>query len=367
MFGELQIKHCIILLVVLAFCAVTLTVFPLVNGIDDGSAAHANRKSHELHKQMVQATLSWRTAKLHGLGQRIPVLTVDTRSDEAFVPMNGAEGLTMSNVGVHGDWSSMLSKNEMILDWLEDQVAGHHDDLVIIVDSNDMLYGGCEIDVLLSGYKRVAAASGGALIVASAELGLSPQEPKYEPQRYENLRKRQLEVMNASGLNDDPWHIRNQTRQKCKEGINATGIYACSNQTGYEFMNYGFLMGPVGAMHTLVSHVVKTVQPNFFETMKGFLSQDKHMEELNDQGVAAMYMFDHPDEVTLDYPMSLIASLHDMPHDLLDVDNGKMRNAYTKRHQCFMHFNGNSQHLFHSTKDTLLESIRSKKEAALSS
>jgi len=276
----------------------------------------------------------------------------------------------MCNVGVHGDWSSMLSKNEMLLDWLEDQVAGHHDDLVIVVDSNDMLYGGCEIDEVLSGYKRVAAASGGALIVTSAELGLSPQEPKYEPHRYVELRKRQNEVMNVSGLSDDPWHIRNRTRERCR-GSNATVTNAtnttegaCSNETLYEFMDYGFLMGPVGAMYTLVSHVVNTVKPGFMETMKSFLSQHKHMEELNDQGVAAMYMFNHPDEVTLDYPMSLISSLHDMPRDLLEVERGKVLNTYTKHTQCFMHFNGNSQDLYPYVKDRLLDSMRLKREAA---
>merc|ERR1712080_339145 len=104
---------------------------------------------------------------------------------------------------------------------------------------------------LLSAYRRVCAASGGALVVASAEAGLSPNETRDQPHRYAELRKRQQEVMKASGLAEDPWLLRNRTRLHSQA------------PTTYEFMNYGFLMGPVGAMHALLTHVVKTVQPGF--------------------------------------------------------------------------------------------------------
>lgn len=338
MFGELQTKHCIVLLVVLAFCAVSLTVFPLVFS-DDGSTAHAKRQNHELHKQMVQATMNFRAARAHGLSSRIPVVTVDTHNDDAFIKMDGAEGITMCNVGVHGEWRSMLTKNEMLLDWLEDQLPNYKEELVIVVDAHDMMYGGCAMDKLLSAYKSIYTATGAPVIV-SAGMGLFPKDEKYTTQRYAELRKRRQLVMKAAGLPEDVWRRQsNVSRPKCASA-NAS---SCSEATDYEFMNYGFLLGTVGALHGLVSYVVQTVPPGLLDSMRGFLAPAQRVEEASDQGVAAMYMFDHPGEVTLDYSMSLVATLHDMPRELLEFKNGQVWNNVTKHEQCFMHFNGNSR------------------------
>jgi len=243
----------------------------------------------------------------------------------------------MCNVGVHGDWNSMLSKNEMLLDWFDDQLAEHRDDLVIVVDSADVVFGGCEIDGLLAAYKRNYGGSGGLPVVVFAELGLFPTGEKYQTHRYADLRARRRKVMNASGLADDTFRAGNSSR--CLSA-NAS---SCSTWADYEFMNYGFLIGPVGALHALLSFVVKTVPPGFLDNMKGFLDPTKRVQESNDQGIAAMYMFDHPDEVTLDYFMTLTASMHDMPRDLLEIKDGRVWNKVTRHEQCFIHFNGNSR------------------------
>jgi len=304
---------------------------------DDGTASHSRRQGHELHKQMVKATLNWRTARLHGLGQQIPVVTVDTRSDEAFLPMQGVQGISMCNVGVHGDWVSMLSKNEMLLDWLEDQLPEHRDDLAIVVDSADMIYGGCQVDELLTRYKMLSAVSGAPVIV-SAELGIFPVDDRYQTHRYIEMRTRRHKVMNASGLHDGIW-MNNSS------GCLPANSSLCSRPTTYEFMNYGFIIGPVGDLHQLLNHVVRTVPPGFMDSLRGFLDPAKRVEEANDQGIAAMYMFDHPDIVALDYPMGLIASMHSMPNDMLSIRSGRIWNTVTEHEQCFAHFNGNSQPL----------------------
>lgn len=338
MFGELQTKHCIGLVVFLALCACLITIITVVSA-EDGSSRNSG---HLLHKQMVQATLNWRTARLHGLGSRIPVVTVNTRSDDAFLPMPGVEGISMCNVGVHGDWTSMLSKNEMLLDWFEDQLPKNRHELVIVVDSPDVLYGGCEIDKLLTAYKKVSTASGGAAIIASAELPKAEpartkkDDERYAANRYAELRERRGKMLQAFGLGDDPWRgVDNTSRPSC---VSVNG-----SSCAYEFLDYGFLMGPVGALHELLTYVVKTVPPGFLDNMKSFLDASKHVEELNDQDVAAMYMFNNPGEVTLDYAMGLTASLHGMPKRLLEVRDGNhVWNTVTNGEQCFIHFNGGS-------------------------
>lgn len=357
MFGELRTAHCIVLLVVLAVCACVLTIFPLVST----DTSHA--QGHELHKQMVQATLNWRTARLHGFGSRIPVVTVDTRSDDAFMPMQGAQGVTMCNVGVHGDWNSMLSKNEMLLDWLDDQMPAHADELVIVVDASDMLYGGCEVDKLLSNYKRTFAGTGGASVIVGAQSSLFPNGEKYATQRYAELRSRRQKVLNVSGLieTDIPTQVGTAVNgQPCPPRNATLGNNSNSSCNDYEFMDYAFLMGPVSGLHTLLSHVVRTVPVGFLDSMRGFLAQSPQVEESSDQGVAAMYMFDHPDEIALDYSMGLAVSLNDMPNDMLEVRKGHVWNSVTKSEQCFLHFGGSARGYFGYVRGLLADSLKIK-------
>lgn len=339
----MQTKHLICALVFLALCACLVTVITMFSAEEMNSHSAARRESHKLHKQMVQATLNWKTAKLHGLGQRIPIVTVNTRNDEAFIPMAGVEGISMCNAGVHGDWVSMLSKNEMLLDWFEDQLPKYRDELVILVDSADVLYGGCELDKVLAAYRKVSTASGGAAVVASAERALSPKEDKYMPQRYAELHERQQTMLKAFGLSEDPWRMGNASRQAC-QSVNGS---SCA----YEFLNYGFLMGPVGALYDLLTYVVREVPPGFLANLKGFIDPKQRVGDNNDQDVAGMYMFNNPGEVTLDYAMGITASVGDMPPQLLEVKEFKNEqqvwqkqvwNTVTKQKQCFVHFNGGS-------------------------
>merc|ERR1740130_1435349 len=100
-------------------------------------------------------------------------------------------------------------------------------------------------------------------------MGLFPKDEKYTTQRYAQLRKRRQLVMKAAGLPEDVWRRQsNFSRPKCASA-NAS---SCSEATDYEFMNYGFLMGTVGALHSLVSYVVQTVPPGLLDSMRGFLA-----------------------------------------------------------------------------------------------
>jgi len=334
----MQTKYCVALVVLLGLCACVIIIIEVVTA-DDG---FSNNSGHLLHKQMVQATMNWRTAKLHGLGGRIPIVTVNTRSDEPFLPMLGVQGISLCNVGVHGEWVSMLSKNAMLLDWFDDQLPKYRDELVIVVDAVDVLYGGCEIDKLLTAYRRVSTASGGAMVVVSAELPKAElarhkkEDPKHPAaDRYGELREHRTKMLKAFGLGDDPWNGTNTSRSRC---VSVNG-----SSCAYEFLDYGFMMGTVGALHELLTFVVKTVPPSFYEHMQGFLDRKKHVQELNDQDVAAMYMFDNPGVVTLDYAMGITASLHGMPKNLLEVrKKDHVWNTVTNAEQCFVHFNGDS-------------------------
>lgn len=335
----MQTKYCVALVVLLGLSACVIIIIEVVTA-DDG---FSNNSGHQLHKQMVQATMNWRTAKLHGLGARIPVVTVNTRSDEPFMPMQGVQGISMCNVGVHGEWVSMLSKNAMLLDWFDDQLPKYRDELVIVVDAVDMLYGGCEIDKLLTAYRRVSTASGGALVVMSAqlpkaELARHQKEDAKHPaaDRYGELREHRTKMLKAYGLGDDPWNGTNTSRSRC---VSVNG-----SSCAYEFMDFGFMMGTVGALHELLTFVVKTVPPSLYQHVQGFLDRKKHAApEWNDQDVAAMYMFEHPGVVTLDYAMGITASLHSMPNSLLEVrKKHHVWNTVTNAEQCFVHFNGDS-------------------------
>ena len=58
-------------------------------------------------------------------------------------------------------------------------------------------------------------------------------------------------------------------------------------------------------------------------------------------------MFEHPERVTLDYSMSLVASMFRYHDALLEVASGpRVQNRLTKKTQCFFHGNGPAKKYF---------------------
>jgi len=177
--------------------------------------------------------------------------------------------------------------------------------------------------------------SGGARLLLSAEANEWPtHEPRYDD---EVFTKRRSEVLTAVGLDSGAFKEATSSRGLCEYG-------SCN----YKYLNYGFMMGPVRMMHDFLTYVTERVHSGAI-----------------DQGSAAEYMFNHPDRVTLDYSMSIVASLHEYrettsPQSLLkvvDSASGKhVFNTVIQANQCFFHGNGGAKS-YHGDLSGHLKSI----------
>merc|ERR1712113_909766 len=89
----------------------------------------------------------------------------------------------------------------------------------------------------------------------------------------------------------------------------------CSTPPAYEHLNGGFVMGPVTEVHRVMSYI----------------QAELPMESESEQRVMHKVLFDHPDDITLDYSGSLILNLGNFAHgsipgEVIEVAEGRVLN-----------------------------------------
>eukprot|EP00747_Dinoflagellata_sp_TGD_P031565 gnl/TRDRNA2_/TRDRNA2_135369_c0_seq1.p2 gnl/TRDRNA2_/TRDRNA2_135369_c0~~gnl/TRDRNA2_/TRDRNA2_135369_c0_seq1.p2 ORF type:complete len:137 (-),score=18.23 gnl/TRDRNA2_/TRDRNA2_135369_c0_seq1:40-450(-) len=131
----------------------------------------------------------------------------------------------------------------------------------------------------------------------------------------------------------------------------------CSQPASMQFLNSGFFMGPAKDLLSMLQSI-------------------RHFAV--DQEGAAQFMFDHPNECTLDYSGDMVLNLHnfraptDLEKPLNDpglVIHGEespsgqhtIRNRITGRTACFLHGNGNGK----ATVASVARAIVAASEAAM--
>merc|ERR1719197_1189090 len=72
----------------------------------------------------------------------IPIITVETRQNSPTIPVKGAPSLVMCNVGVSHTWKGAITKNELLLEELATRMKESPESIVILVDGEDIGYGG---------------------------------------------------------------------------------------------------------------------------------------------------------------------------------------------------------------------------------
>merc|ERR1719210_54105 len=131
----------------------------------------------------------------------------------------------------------MVTKNKLFLQWLQDAESSNPDEVAILLDGTDQIWGGCTMQEIMKRYSDTVSASGGVKLIASAAMGYYPNVPGHK-QRYAaaKLTNRRKAILKKHGLQRD-WVA---PYEHC---INNPG--PCSNPPEYQYLNYGFMMGPV--------------------------------------------------------------------------------------------------------------------------
>lgn len=273
-----------------------------------------------------------------GLLGEIPIATVETMSGQPVhspgplraEETNGTVSLSSRNKKLFFAEETMRNqwcktKNGVLMKWLKTAAAQDPEKLVVLVENGDVVFGGCSGEQMRTYYEAIRDASGGAKVVASAEVSPYPSDmmPYYNRTFRADLEERMSKVSRALDVKEN-WAA---DYADCRDPLGGP----CDSPPTYRFMNYGFVMGPAHALEKFVTEVYQA---------GGF-----------DQMAAQTYFLKHPEEVTLDYTGNLALSLHNIAEDdesPLSIKKplfGKKHlvNKVTGQTQCFVHGNGNSE------------------------
>lgn len=274
-----------------------------------------------------------RSEKAFTMQQEIPIIMINTFDHRRHFAVPGVRGMHFTNIGAGKTWGGFKTKVKLVQEWLQPRLVDDPDGLVVVLDS-DVLYGGCSEKELLSRYKAITSASGGASVVMGAELGQWPQSLN-EPGRYASFQSRRKAVQQAFSLSDDSYgQYANLTL--CQERMH---LSPCSGPPVYQFLNAGFIMGPAKGIHKMYAGMLELPDSKTGTGLKMNFADGGW----DDQAAAAEYMFSHADDITLDYTGTLsfeLAMFNDpMKEGLLFAKDGKWHNNATGLVQCFVHNN----------------------------
>lgn len=217
----------------------------------------------------------------------------------------------------------MITKAALAASFLEHLVRVDPGEIVILVDAADVLSGGCTEAELLQRYHDLVEAHGpnGPSVVFGAQFRVWPPRA-LAFNIYPRLAKRRDAVLSRLGLNRSSF-LSTLWEERCKRDTPDL----CLWPRAYDKLNAGFVMGPVGALHRVFS--------------KALLFPHNETSKFNDQLAHAVYMSEHPEEVTLDYGSFLTATMV-YTRGMLQVEDGVVRSKVNGAKQCFAHGNGNS-------------------------
>jgi len=221
-------------------------------------------------------------------------------------------------------WQWQRNKWFGLKKWLEFWISRYPEKLVVVHSYGDVLFGGCNETTLQYKYDSLVAASGSTTkIVLAAEVSPYPSDMGWAYQRWnESLVNRTHSVLDSYGMS----HGWAETYANCSASVPNS---QCSSPPRYQYANAGFIMGPANDVYEMLSGL---------STYPGL--ENRLVNE---------YFLANPDVVTLDYPGTLVLSLHNMVKDgntpvevVTTGGNKSLRNKETGQSVCFVHGNGNS-------------------------
>lgn len=268
----------------------------------------------------------------------IPVISAFTKNDIA-INSPGALRAEEANTSVYleatsrkylraqstmrNQWSKI--KTASLLRWLKHTASAKPDELVIMVDSGDVVYGGCSEKQIQTYYQAIVEASNGTEIVASAEVSPYPVQAFdfYNRTAFPWMDERMAAVNRQLDIKAD-WAA---DYADCADILGGP----CDSPPSYRFLNWGFVMGPAAKLEKMVE----------------FIFKDNNFDQTSAHG----YYLEHPGEVTLDYGGVLSMSLHNLaegdgaPVHFKKGMFGKktLVNKVSGQTACFVHGNGNGE------------------------
>jgi len=315
------------------FCGKVQEVERLETGMIRGNR---NRSMADLDKKM-------------GLEKPLPMpapgelawVTVNNRVKKSKYKMDGAfTDIMIINAGSEiQKWGGVLAKNMWLLRWLS-QAKRRIPDQIAVLSDGDIISGGCTAAELLKYYKTTVTASDGAVIVIGAEFHAYPNvfcgavHDRNETYQHHFWSKRRTNVLEAHGLPEAIY----ADYVDCSRDLTCA---CCSYNPRYEFLNFGFVMGPISQLYPFMEFIA-------LHCCKAYMPPD--------QGLARDYMFAHPDLVTLDYTGLLSLQMGAIYNpDFLKVQkrpNGQVVvfNNVTETVSCVLHGNSLSKVLVEEFK-----------------
>eukprot|EP00928_Gymnodinium_smaydae_P026682 TRINITY_DN2087_c0_g1_i1.p1 TRINITY_DN2087_c0_g1~~TRINITY_DN2087_c0_g1_i1.p1 ORF type:complete len:384 (+),score=70.64 TRINITY_DN2087_c0_g1_i1:88-1239(+) len=268
--------------------------------------------------------------------------------DLKFVSLNTEGGLALkqvgnfpedvANVGENADWVGYGTK---LTKWLYYTNTLPDDTLLVFVDGNDVVWGGCSKNTFLGAYSDIVRDSG-AKIVLGAELVCGEQSCDNStalPEWAMNRAGVVLKEGSAAAAADDFTECEAQVKPECRcdmpsqpscRNFAYTGVddddwnaahmslLSSSNKREHEarsargplfrYMNSGFVMGPVKDIRAMLEWAV-------FH----YLEIKKDRTWMHDQGALAAYWTQNPSLVTLDYRGELSLQLPRLSVDVLEL------------------------------------------------
>lgn len=251
---------------------------------------------------------SYRAAALKvdlSIAGRAKLVTVNTFANASY-DMLGVPGQVFENLGAGMEWEGFYTKVINFLPYLRKQAECDPEQLLILADGTDIVYGGCGEDLLLHRYRLLVNASDGARVVCGADSEIFPRSIG-AASRFDFLNGRRDRINRAFGLPYNPFQ----------------GFYIWE-QYDYNFVNSGFLMGPVSALLTV---------------MECMASHGNSSGIYDDQEALTECMLRHPKKITIDYSGQLIQTVKGLRNDVVYGAAGRIHSAVSKAPQCFVHFN----------------------------
>eukprot|EP00929_Paragymnodinium_shiwhaense_P000181 TRINITY_DN100425_c0_g1_i1.p1 TRINITY_DN100425_c0_g1~~TRINITY_DN100425_c0_g1_i1.p1 ORF type:complete len:354 (+),score=54.32 TRINITY_DN100425_c0_g1_i1:108-1169(+) len=251
---------------------------------------------------------------VRGCVARLVLATVDTRSPEDFIDAYGHGGWKFVNIGKGKPWAGRSTKIKYYDMWLQEQPDTTS---IVMLSDIDVVAGGCSKDEVCRRYHRVVAASGGPKVIFSAEMGLYPRTTPAVKHNYSMLFGRLTSSLGKLGLPENIYGAKAHCR--------LTKVGPCSDPPVYQFLNSGFVIGPVAELRQAIASIRR------IPTGRGN----------HDQWSATAYYFYRPDMVALDYAGLVAMSLHNLNlSQVLRFEEERTVNLALGHTQCFMHFNG---------------------------
>lgn len=303
------------------------------------------RAAHSVQPRALFQSSQGSQARLHELqdpwwtgNQHVTLVTVETRPGRTKV-----DGIT--TLGEGAAWNGTLGKLQIMLPWLRSKEMDDPNHIVIFVDGDDTVYGGCDEAQFLRDYHEIVKNSHGSEVVVAAERGCF-DSPWGTSCPIEWNQRRGADPQYP----DVPlWAKRNWTPW-------AGGIFnprSPLDETGQmRFLNSGIIVGPVGKLVAMYSEVLRMmVNHEYGSTPKLSLDFKSHMHgnrQVSDQYFVNRYFVDRMGNgsSTLDYTGLLGTCVYGLqPEKLLELREGsngrkQMFNMATNRTQCFVHMNG---------------------------